>query len=242
MILDLILLSSLCREGSMVIEVLYEDNHCLAINKPAGLLTQRDETGDPSVVDLVATYLKDRYQKPGNVYVGLVHRLDRPTSGVLLLARTSKAAGRLAAQFRAGTVEKTYLAIVEGRVAEEAGEWSDRLSKDRDRNVVALLPDQAEAGLEASLTFRVLERQGDRTMLELRPRTGRSHQLRVQLAGRGYPIVGDRKYGARSVLGAEDGGFRIALHAQSLKFIHPTRREEIAVTAPLTADWPGPRS
>ncbi len=116
-----------------MVPVLYEDNHCLALDKPAGLLAQGDATGEPTLLDAVRAYLKDRYRKPGNVFVGLVHRLDRPTSGVMLLARTSKAAGRLAAQFREGAVEKTYRAVVEGSVADDAGEWCDVLLKDERR-------------------------------------------------------------------------------------------------------------
>src|SRR5271155_2355298 len=114
----------------MTLEVLFEDNHCLVVNKPAGLLAQGDKSGDPSLVDLAAAYLKSRYAKPGNVYVGLLHRLDRPTSGVNLLAKTSKAAGRLSAQFRSGSISKLYWAIVEGTTAEPAGEWVDLIEKD----------------------------------------------------------------------------------------------------------------
>jgi 23S rRNA pseudouridine1911/1915/1917 synthase len=190
------------------------------------------------VVEQAGAYLKDRYRKPGNVFVGLVHRLDRPTSGALLLARTSKAAGRLAAQFRAGTVEKIYWAIVEGTVPEEAGAWSDTLWKDERQNIVRVVPSGTARGKDSGLAFRVLGRRQGRTVLELRPWTGRSHQLRVQLAARGFPIVGDRKYGARSLLRALDGKLRVALHARSLTFNHPTRGEAIAVLAPVAADWP----
>src|SRR3954471_3788402 len=122
-----------------MLDILYEDNHCLAVNKPAGLLAQGDATGDPTLVEEAARYLKTRYSKPGNVYVGLVHRLDRPTSGVVLLARTSKAAGRLAAQFREGTVKKVYRAIVEGTCPDESGTWTDTLWKDEGRNVVEVV-------------------------------------------------------------------------------------------------------
>ena len=126
-----------------MIDLLYEDNHCLAVNKPAGLLTQGDATGEPSLLEAVRTDLKVRYQKPGNVFVGLVHRLDRPTSGVVLFARTSKGARRLSAQFRAGTVEKVYWAIVEGVCPMDTGEWTDWLWKDVERNVVQVVPTRA---------------------------------------------------------------------------------------------------
>jgi 23S rRNA pseudouridine1911/1915/1917 synthase len=224
-------------------EILLEDNHLLAVNKPAGLLVQGDVTGEPSLVDLAKEYLREKYAKPGNVFVGLVHRLDRPVSGVVLLARTSKAASRLSEQFRAGQVDKRYRAIVEGFIPEDRGEWTDVLRKDERRNVVEVVEDEEEGGgKEARLAFRVLGRDARRktTTVELRPLTGRAHQLRVQLASRGWPIVGDRKYGARSSLQARDGGPRIALHAESLTFTHPTRREERSVIAPVPSDWPEP--
>jgi 23S rRNA pseudouridine1911/1915/1917 synthase len=223
----------------MNLEVLYEDNHCLAVNKPAGVPSQGDATGAETLVDLASRYLKQRYGKPGNVYIGLVHRLDRPTSGVVLLARTSKAAGRLSAQFRAGAVEKVYWAIVEGAPKEDEGLWTDRLEKDRRANQSRTLEETEEGGKEAGVAFRVLERCRDSTWLELRPLTGRSHQLRVQLASRGMPIGGDARYGARTRITAMDGGGRIALHARSLRFTHPTRGEAMAVEAPVPTDWPG---
>jgi 23S rRNA pseudouridine1911/1915/1917 synthase len=224
----------------MTLDILYEDNHCLAVNKPAGLPSQADESGAESLVDLARRYLKQRYHKPGNVYVGLVHRLDRPTSGVVLLARTSKAAARLAAQFREGTVEKVYWALVEGSPDADDGVWTDRLAKDRRTNASRVIGVPEEAGREARVAFRVLQRWPDGAKLELRPSTGRGHQLRVQLASRGLPIRGDEKYGARSRLAAADGGRRIALHARSLSFSHPTRPEAIEVEAPVPADWPEP--
>jgi 23S rRNA pseudouridine1911/1915/1917 synthase len=224
----------------MNLEVLFEDNHCLAVNKPAGLLSQGDATGDPTLIDMATLYLKAQYKKPGNVYVGLLHRLDRPTSGVVLLARTSKAAGRLSAQFRNGTVSKLYWAIVEGAAREAEGEWVDLLEKDTRQNRSGVVLNDSSSSREARLVFRVLDQSRRFTKLELRPATGRSHQLRVQLARRGLPIVGDRKYGATTQLKAVDGHFRIALHARQLTFTHPTRLEAISVDAPVPADWPEP--
>jgi 23S rRNA pseudouridine1911/1915/1917 synthase len=220
--------------------ILFEDNHCLGFNKPAGLLTQGDETREPTLIDAARAYLKARYQKPGNVYVGMVHRLDRPTSGVVLLAKTSKAAARLSEQFRKGEIQKVYWAVVEGLCAEETGEWVDTLVKDEERNVVRVAQPGTRGGREARVVVRVLGRDTEArtSWLELRPSTGRSHQLRVQLASHGLPIVGDRKYGARSALIALDGRPRVALHARELSFMHPTRREAISVTAPVPADWP----
>jgi 23S rRNA pseudouridine1911/1915/1917 synthase len=222
----------------MNLEVLFEDNHCLAVNKPAGLLSQGDCSRALCLVDLATHYLKTRYSKPGNVYVGLLHRLDRPTSGVVLLAKTSKASGRLSSQFRSGTISKLYWAIVEGTTNEQEGEWVDLIEKDRQSNRSDVVVAASSSSKEARVAFRVLSSSGNLTKLELRPMTGRSHQLRVQLARRELPIVGDGKYGSRRRLDALDGHFRIALHARQLTFIHPTRQEAISVDAPVPADWP----
>jgi 23S rRNA pseudouridine1911/1915/1917 synthase len=202
-------------------------------------LTQGDVTGVPSLIDAARADLKARYHKPGNVFVGLVHRLDQPTSGAIVLARTSKAAGRLSAQFRDGTVGKVYWAVVEGVCAHDSGEWTDWLWKDERRNVVQVVPAGTPDAREARLAFRVLEQRKTTTTIELRPLTGRSHQLRVQLASRGLPILGDRKYGAVRRILALDGQPRVALHSRQISFTHPTRSGVIEVVAPVPADWPG---
>ena len=212
------------------LQVVYEDNHCLAVLKPAGLLTVGDRTGDESLVDRVRDYLRVKYKKPGNVFVGVVHRLDRPVGGVVLFARTSKAASRLAEQFRSGRVEKVYQAVVEGRVAVREGLLVDRLVKNRQTNVVRRDRDGDPRARESQLSFRRLRSTSTSTLLEIRPMTGRSHQIRVQLAAAGHPIVGDRKYGSMRAL--DDG---IALRAVSLTFEHPTSKLRITVEAP--ADW-----
>jgi 23S rRNA pseudouridine1911/1915/1917 synthase len=220
------------------LDVLYEDNHCLAVNKPAGLLSQGDRSGEPSLVDVAAEYLKTRYAKPGDAYVGLLHRLDRPASGVMILAKTGKAAARVAEQFRSATIAKLYWAIVEGLPPEDSGLWTDSLAKDRLANRSFTQPANDRVGKEASVEYRVLERWIRRSKLELAPRTGRSHQLRVQLASRGLPILGDLKYGSKERLEAIDGRLRIALHARQITFAHPTRHEPITIVAPVPADWP----
>jgi 23S rRNA pseudouridine1911/1915/1917 synthase len=222
----------------MSLDVLLEDNHCLAVNKPAGLPSQGGSSAQVSLVDTVTVYLKTRYRKPGNVYVGLLHRLDQPTSGVVLLAKTSKAASRLSAQFRSGSVGKVYWAVVEGLPAQADGTWIDVLAKDRRINRAGVVVPGSDSGKAAVVHFRVLTRWARTAKLELRPQTGRSHQLRAQLAERGLPIVGDAKYGAKSRLKALDGGQRIALHARELTFTHPTRQEVISIVAPVQADWP----
>ena len=222
------------------VPIIHEDNHLLVVNKPAGMPSQPDESGAESLVDWARESIRKRYDKPGNVYVGLVHRLDQPVSGIVVLARTSKAAARLSAQFRAGTVVKTYWAIVEGYLEHDEGVWRDRLLKDRERNVVRVVVDDEddEESRDAELNYRVLERRAKTCRLELVPTTGRGHQLRVQLASRGLPIVGDSKYGAKSRLIALDGGPRIALHARSLKFRRPTKDEPLEFSAEVPADWP----
>ncbi len=212
------------------LQVLYEDNHCLAVFKPAGVLTAGDRTGDESLVDRARDYLRAKYQKPGNVFVGVVHRLDRPVAGVLLFARTSKAASRLAEQFRAGRVEKVYQGLVEGRVAEREGLLVDRLVKNRETNVVRRADDEDPNARESRLSYRRLKFVADGTLLEIRPATGRSHQIRVQLASAGHPIVGDRKYGSKRQF---DEG--IALRAVQLTFEHPTTRLPITIAAKI--DW-----
>jgi 23S rRNA pseudouridine1911/1915/1917 synthase len=220
------------------LEILFEDNHLLVVNKPAGLLSQGDRSGEPSLVDVAAHYLKTRYAKPGNVYVGLLHRLDRPASGVMLLAKTGKAALRLSEQFRSGTIAKIYWAIVAGSPKDDSGNWSDVLTKDSRLNRTRVQSERGRGGKESSVEFQTLERWKWCSKLELRPLTGRSHQLRVQLATRGLPIVGDIKYGSKQRLNARDGRRRIALHARKITFSHPTRREAITVIAPVPDDWP----
>jgi 23S rRNA pseudouridine1911/1915/1917 synthase len=214
------------------IDVLYEDNHCLAVLKPARVLTAGDETGDVSLLDLAKEYLKQKYNKPGNVFVGLVHRLDRPVSGVVVFARTSKAAARLSEQFRRGTVRKTYRAVVEGNVAAKSGEFVDWLLKDEETNITRSVPPETPAARPARLRFRRVATAGGLSLLEITPETGRGHQIRVQLAVRGHPIYGDRKYGSQHSLQGV-----IALHAAQLAFEHPTRKEPVTITAPDPESW-----
>lgn len=217
---------------TLPISILHEDNHCLAVDKPAGVLVQADRTGDPTIVDLLRDELRQRLQRPGNIFLAAVHRLDRPVSGVLLLARTSKAATRLAAQFRGGTVEKTYLALVERAPEPAEGALEDLLVKDPSTNRVRIARAGEPGARAAHLGYRVVARHAAGTLVEVRLGTGRSHQIRVQLAARGSPIVGDLRYGSQRALGA-----MIALHASSLVFQHPTRGEAIEVHSPMPENW-----
>ncbi len=220
-------------------EILYEDNHLLGVVKPAGLLSQGDQTGDPCLVDLVRDYLRRRYDKPGQVFVGLIHRLDRPVSGVMVLARTSKAAQRLSEQVRTRRVRKVYHAVVEGRPDPSSGELRQHLLKRAERRRVLLLDDAVEGSREAALRYRTLESAPGFTLLEVELLTGRSHQIRAQLAGLGHPIVGDLRYGSSIAPGAQGA---LALRAQRLELEHPIRAERLCWEAPPPDAWPWPPS
>jgi 23S rRNA pseudouridine1911/1915/1917 synthase len=207
--------------------VLRCDNHLLAVAKPAGLPTMRDASGDESLLDRARAWVKREYAKPGAAWLGVVHRLDRPVSGVVLFARTSKAAARLSAQFRSRRVAKVYWAVVRRWSASEDGRIEQWLAKDRARNTVRAFDEARPGTLRAATRWRVLARASDRVLLELQPETGRPHQLRVALASLGAPILGDVKYGARAPLADQS----IALHARSLALDHPTRAEVVELVA-----------
>lgn len=212
--------------------VLYLDNHLLALYKPAGLLVQGDQTRDVSLLDLGKLWLKERYQKPGRVFLGMVHRLDRPVAGVVLFCRTSKAASRLSEQFRSGRVIKKYLAVVEGELENEAGELNNYVERD-DRNS-KIVPQAGERTQTAKLSYRLLDTVASRSLVEIHLHTGRRHQIRLQLSHIGHPVLGDMRYGASAKLPLR----QIALYARELKVIHPTRGEQIAFVSPLPRGWP----
>ncbi len=217
-----------------MLNVLYEDNHCIAVLKEARVLTAGDQTGDVSLLDRVKDYIKEKYRKPGKVFVGLVHRIDRPVSGIVLFARTSKAAARLSEQFRKGNVRKIYRAIVEGTVRDASGELVDWLVKNEQTNTVRSVAVGSPSSRESRLRFRRLQSARGLTLLEVTPETGRSHQIRVQLAGRGHAIYGDGKYGSKySLRGA------IALHAAELTFDHPILHQPVTVSAADPDSWRG---
>jgi len=223
-------------------QVLYEDNHLLAINKPAGLPTQGAVAGKPSVVIQAKAYLKRKYRKPGNVYLGVVSRLDLPVSGVVILARTSKAAARLNEQFRSRRVEKIYRAIAEGRVEPPSGQLIDCLAKDEQNKRMAIAVASRKRGeisqvrgQEARLSYKRLKIVLGNSLLEIALETGRKHQIRLQLAARGHPIVGDRKYGSKQVF-----PHGIALHCRRLVIEHPVKRTRLEITAQLPIGWKSP--
>jgi 23S rRNA pseudouridine1911/1915/1917 synthase len=214
------------------LDILYEDNHLLALNKPAGLATMGVGAGKTSLVTLAKDHLKDRYKKPGNVYLGVVSRVDAAVSGVVLFARTSKAAARLSEQFRSRSVGKVYRAVVEGRVDPPSGEWLDWMAKDESRQRMVRASPNDSGAQEARLAYRVLKALTDATIVEVRPETGRKHQIRLQFAARGYPILGDKKYGSRRSFSTG-----IALHARELAFNHPTSKRRIVLTASVSGGW-----
>lgn len=210
--------------------IVFEDNHLLVVNKPAGMLVQADETGDLDLLTWGKQYLKAKYAKPGDVYLGLVHRLDRPVSGVVALARTSKAAARLSAQFRTRAVRKVYWALVTGKPAAEAALRSNLV---RQAGKSSRVGDEDE-GQAADLRYRRLGAARDAALLEIELGTGRHHQIRLQLAEAGLPILGDLRYGAAAKFG---DGTSIALHARRLELDHPTKQERLIFEAPPPAAW-----
>ena len=210
-------------------QVLYEDNHVIIVAKQAGEIVQGDKTGDKPLSDIVADYLKERYNKPGAAFVGVPHRLDRPTSGVVVLAKTSKALERLNDMFRRGDVEKTYWAIVGNRPTEDEAELTHWLVRNEQQNKSYAYDRERPGAKQAILDYRLLVSLTNYHLLEVELKTGRHHQIRCQLAKIGCPIKGDLKYGApRS---NPDGS--ISLHARRVRFVHPVSHIDIDVTAPV---------
>ena len=220
--------------------ILFEDNHCIAVAKPAPLLTQGVPPGNPTLEAQVKDYLREKYHKPGNVYLGIPHRLDRPVSGVVVFARNTKAARRLAEQFQQRQVRKVYWAGVEGEVQPPSGEWEDWLLKVSEEARAERVTPETPGARQARLRYRRLDAGDGWSLLEIEPETGRMHQIRVQAAVRGWPVCGDVLYGSRRPFGppAELPRERvIALHARSLTFLHPIRYEPVTVVAPLPPAW-----
>lgn len=222
-------------------QILYEDNHVLVAMKPAGILSQADISGDPDMLTLLKADLKMRYQKPGDVYLGLLHRLDRPVAGVMVFAKTSKCASRISAQIRERRVDKSYSAVVYGEMVPPKGRLTGLIHKDSVRNQSSLLKedefgDAKPADLEYdTIEVRVAEGPSQTiSLLHIQLHTGRSHQIRLQLSSAGCPIVGDRKYGVN------DHAYRgeICLYASALSFNHPITGERLHFRAPVPEEWP----
>jgi 23S rRNA pseudouridine1911/1915/1917 synthase len=219
------------------LKILYEDNHLLGVCKESGVLIQGDRTGDPTLLFQAKEYIKQKYTKPGKVYLGLVHRLDRPVSGVVVFARTSKAASRLTGAFREHGIEKTYLAVVEGVPEAMEGEIRSVLRRDRrdKRSRTVGTAARSSVGSVSVLKYRVIACLDKVSLLEVHPETGRHHQIRVQLSSLGHPVLGDRKYNSKTVLPDRS----IALHAWKLTLRHPVKNERIKLTAdpPKRIPW-----
>jgi 23S rRNA pseudouridine1911/1915/1917 synthase len=213
-----------------MLEVLYEDNHLIAINKKSGDIVQGDKTGDAPLSDFVKAYIKKKYNKPGEVFLGTIHRLDRPTSGVVLYARTSKALTRMNEQFRDKQVQKTYWAVVDNAPANTSGMLENHLQKNQKQNKSYVT--KGVDGKHAVLDFKLLKKLDNFYHLEIKPRTGRHHQIRVQLAHIGCIIKGDLKYGAKR----SNKDASIHLLAQKLEFVHPVTKEPISIIAPAPKD------
>lgn len=202
------------------LDVLYEDNQVIVVLKPANVLSQADSTNDPDMLNIVKSYVKNKYNKPGNVYIGLVHRLDRPVGGVMVFARTSKAASRLSLAIKNHMVQKTYLAVVHGKVQSE-DTFVDYLVKLENGNTIV---SNKMEGKKGELSYHLLSysERDDVSLVEIKLKTGRHHQIRVQFASRGYPLVGDCRYGKKS-----DGLSGLALFAYKLEFIHPVSKKNM---------------
>ena len=219
----------------MALVVLYEDNHLIAVKKNAGDIVQSDQTGDKTLAEEVKSYIKRKYKKPGEVFLGIIHRLDRPVGGVVVFARTSKALSRMNALFREKKMAKTYWAVVEEKPPLENGELVNWLKKNQEKNRSRAYDLEVKESKKAELTYRLLGRSRHYYYLEIQPKTGRHHQIRIQLAHLGCKIKGDVKYGAKRT--NKDGS--IHLFARSLAFTHPIKKEKIIIRAnpPIDPLW-----
>lgn len=205
----------------MDLKVLYEDNHVIVVEKPVNIPSQADKTGDEDMLTIIKKYLKEKYNKPGEVYLGLVHRLDRPTGGVMVFAKTSKAASRLSEQVREKKMHKKYLAIVDGKMEKSKDIWKDFLLKNEKKNTSRVVDEKTKNAKEAILDYEVIKYNEEINMsvVKVNLHTGRHHQIRVQFASRNHSLSGDQKYGTRG------RGKQLALWAYSLSFEHPTKKE-----------------
>lgn len=208
--------------------IIYEDNHLLVIEKKINVPVQQDSSNDEDLLSILKAYIKEKYNKPGNVYLGLVHRLDRPVGGIMVFAKTSKAASRLSEQIRENKVKKTYLAVVYGQLKEKAV-LKDKILKNHKTNTVEI----SEKGKEASLDYELISKKENLNLVEIHLHTGRSHQIRIQFSSRNNPLFGDQRYNKNAVPGEQ-----IALFASSLEFIHPVTKEKMVFKLPLPDRYP----
>ena len=216
----------------MNIEILFEDNHLIVVNKPVGMLVQGDKTGDKSILDFVKEYIKKKYDKPGNVYLGLPHRLDRPTSGIVVLSKTSKALSRLNSMFKDNTIKKTYWAIVDNAPEKKTDTLVHYLVRNEKSNKSKAFNKPSNKTKKASLTYDFIGKSDRFHLLEIDLHTGRHHQIRAQLAKINCHIKGDLKYGSKR--SNKDGG--IHLHSRQIEFIHPVKKDTLKIIAPPPKD------
>ena len=210
-----------------LLEILYEDNHLIVVNKKSGDIVQGDKTGDKPLSDILKDYVKDKYKKPGAAFLGVVHRIDRPVTGIVLFARTSKALERMNELFREKKVQKTYWAVVKNKPPEDSGSLIHYLKKDEAKNKSKAYENEVSGSSRSWLDYRLIGQSDNYYLLEINPHTGRHHQIRTQLAAIGCPIKGDVKYGFDRT--NDDGS--IHLHARKVVFMHPVKKEEISLTA-----------
>jgi len=206
----------------MKINILYEDNHLLVVEKPNNIPVQEDDSKDADLLSLLKDYLKEKYNKPGNVYLGLVHRLDRPVGGVMVFAKTSKAASRLSEEVRTNRMKKVYHAVVENTFKEKEGVLKDYLLKDKKTNTTRVVSKDTPDAKDAELSYKVLAQKENLALVEVTLKTGRSHQIRVQFSSRSHPLWGDQRYNRNARAGQQ-----IALWAYQLTLIHPITKEEM---------------
>lgn len=214
-------------DGKVMINIIYEDNHLLVVEKPINVPVQADKSGDEDLLSMLKKYLKEKHNKPGDVYLGLVHRLDRPVGGVMVFAKTSKAASRLSKQIQKHEFKKIYMAVTQGKVSEN-GVFKDKLKKDEKTNITTV----SEDGKEAELSYNLVGFLNNLSLVRISLKTGRSHQIRVQFASRKIPLYGDQKYNPNAV---KD---QIALFASKIEFKHPITKEVMSFELPLPERYP----
>ena len=213
-------------------DILFEDNHLLLINKKPGILTQGDKTGDKSLIDLAKYYIKKKYNKPGNVFIGLPHRIDRPTSGIVILSKTSKSLSRISKLFKEKKIEKKYWAIVKNKIENKEGKLIHFLKKNQKKNKSFVQKEKKDDHLKAELEYKLIKKMENYFLYEIKLITGRHHQIRAQLSYIGSPIKGDIKYGFKRT--NKDGS--ISLHSREINFIHPVKKNKIQIIAPTPDD------
>lgn len=215
-----------------MIDVIYEDNHLLVVKKPINILSQGDNTNDLDMVNLLKRYLKEKYNKPGNVFVGLIHRLDRPVGGIMVFAKTSKCASRLSEQVRNKTIKKTYKAVIHKTMDKKEGTLKDYLYKNKKTNMVSVVTKNHKEAKDAVLDYKTLASNDEFSLVEIDIHTGRPHQIRVQFSSRNHPLYGDQRYGNSKV------GEQIALWSYKLEFNHPTTKERLVFTCDTPNEYP----